>query len=559
MMRPLSPRRAIVVLIALQIALFATVEPRGEFPLNDDWAYAHSVQWLLTEHRVHVSDWAAMNLLPQTLAGGATASVFGFSFTALRHLTQLVALFASAAMLWLFRTAGLTPAQALFAGLAVAITPWWIALANSFMTDFYAIALALPAAALYLRALRSDRQAATGTLIAGVLLSVLGVLQRQVVLVLPFAFGCAWLAARAADTPHSLRSLRNWARAVAPLVASISAIALYKAYLISGPGLPAAQQQIEGRVFPMLGRLLLGDPFYWLWSVKLVSSLVGFTGLVAAGFAIVLLGRGGGTTRQRAWVMICAGVLIVLVLAGAWVPPFRPGQLITATGLGPYSLFDVLGRLQRDLPTPAPELFWRVCGIAAAFGASAFLVAIAAAVRTCWQERARNARRLFLLVVVLSYLLPFAITDYIDRYLLFVLPFILLLLHDAFGVARAPPRRSLVGAGSVLMLILALSSAAATHDYFAWNRARWAAIAEAGRRGATPDTLDGGFEYNGFNRFQVMPQLAVPGKSWWWVKDDQYCVSFEPRQGYAILQTWSVRAWLPTTPGQVFLLKRIEG
>jgi hypothetical protein len=109
------------------------------------------------------------------------------------------------------------------------------------------------------------------------------------------------------------------------------------------------------------------------------------------------------------------------------------------------------------------------------------------------------------------------------------------------------------------MLILALSSAAATHDYFAWNRARWAAIAEAGRRGATPDTLDGGFEYNGFNRFQVMPQLAVPGKSWWWVKDDQYCVSFEPRQGYAILQTWSVRAWLPTTPGQVFLLKRIEG
>jgi hypothetical protein len=109
------------------------------------------------------------------------------------------------------------------------------------------------------------------------------------------------------------------------------------------------------------------------------------------------------------------------------------------------------------------------------------------------------------------------------------------------------------------MLGLGLLSLAATHDYFAWNRARWAAIVEAGRRGATPDTLDGGFEYNGFNRFQVLPQVAVPGKSWWWVKDDLYCVSFEPRQGYATLQAWRVRAWLPTTPERILLLKRLEG
>ena len=399
-MRPWSPWRAAAVLIAVQIALFALIEPRGEFPLNDDWAYAHSVLWLLSEHRVRVSDWAAMNLLPQTLAGGATAAAFGFSFTALRHLTQLVALIASAAMLWLFRTAGLTPAQALLAALVVAITPWWIALANSFMSDFYAIALALPAAALYLRALRSGRHTDAGTLVAAVIFSVLGVLQRQVVLVLPFAFGCAWLATRVADTPHSLRSPRNWAYAAAPLAACVLAIAMYKAYLINGPGLPTAQQQIEGRVLPMLGRLLVGDSFYWLWSAKLVSGLVGFTGLVAAGFAIILLGRGGGTARQRAWILICAGALIVLVLAGVWVPPFRPGQLITATSLGPYSLFDVLGRFERELPTPAPELFWRACAIAAAFGASAFLVATAVTARTCWQERGKDARRLFLLLVV---------------------------------------------------------------------------------------------------------------------------------------------------------------
>ena len=51
--------------------------------------------------------------------------------------------------------------------------------------------------------------------------------------------------------------------------------------------------------------------------------------------------------------------------------------------------------------------------------------------------------------------------------------------------------------------------------------------------------------------------LAAFSCSWWWVKDDLYCVSFEPRQGYTALQSWAVRAWLPSTPRQIFLLKRV--
>jgi len=547
-------RGSIALLLALQLALFALIEPRGEFPLNDDWAYAHSVVWLLAEHRVRLSDWIAMNLLPQTLAGGATAAYVGFSFSALRHLTQAIALLGSLGMLWLFRAAGLTPAQGALAAIATVTTPWWLDLANSYMSDVYAMALALPAAALYLRALAARRPAAL--LAAATAWSMLGVLQRQVVLVLPLAFGCAWILARFAESQGSLRSLRTWVHAAAPLAACGLAIALYKIYLAGGPGVPAAQQLIEGRLLPMLGRLLVGDPFYWLWSGKLVSWLGGFIGLVVAGYAIVLLGRGGGNARQRRAVTAIAVALAACVLAGLWVPPYRSSQLITTTGLGPYSLFDVLGRFDRDVPTPAPGPFWRAYGIAAAVGAGAFLVAVAAAIRNSWAERGADARRVFLLVVVVAYLLPFAITDFVDRYLLFVLPFILLLVHDAFGAAQREARRGVVAVGAALIAIPAVLGTAAAHDYFAWNRSRWAAIAEAIHRGATPDTLDGGFEYNGFHRFETTPRSAVPGKSWWWDKDDLYCVSFEPRAGYRLLQTWNVRAWLPTTPRTVLLLQR---
>lgn len=548
-------RHGVALLLALQIGLFALIEPRGEFPLNDDWAYAQSVLWLLAEHRVRLSDWIAMNLLPQTLAGGATAALFGFSFTALRHVTQAIALLGSLAMLWLFRTAGLTPAQGVLAAIATVTTPWWLELANSYMSDLYAIALALPAAALYLRALKSSRRA--WLVPAATALSVLGVLQRQVVLVLPLAFGCAWMLTRLTESPRPWRSARNCITAAAPLAASALAIALYKLYLAGGPGVPAAQQLIEGRLLPMLGRLLVGDSFYWLWSAKLVSWLAGFIGLVVAGYAIVLLGRGGGSAKQRLVVTVIAVVLMACAFIGLWLPPYRSGQLITATGLGPYSLFDVLGRFQRDSPTSEPDLFWRMCGIAVAVGASAFLVAIAMAMRKSWAERGADGRRIFLLVTVIAYLVPFAITDFVDRYLLFVLPFILLLVHDVFGTPQQTAARGLTAVGAAVMALFAVLSAAAAHDYFAWNRSRWAAIAEAVHRGATPDTLDGGFEYNGFHRFETTPRASVPGKSWWWVKDDRYCVSFEPRAGYRLLQAWYVRAWLPTTPGKVLLLERV--
>lgn len=44
-------------LVVIQLVLMTISWPAGNFPTNDDWAYAHSVQWLLTEHRIRLSDW----------------------------------------------------------------------------------------------------------------------------------------------------------------------------------------------------------------------------------------------------------------------------------------------------------------------------------------------------------------------------------------------------------------------------------------------------------------------------------------------------------------------
>ncbi|HET7924933.1 MAG TPA: hypothetical protein VFL30_08540, partial [Rhodanobacteraceae bacterium] len=187
-----------ITVAAVALALAFAVDPRGNFPLNDDWAYAHSVEWLFVEHRIRLSDWIAMNLLPQTLLGTLATAIGGFAFTTLRHLTQIVAAAVAVLALGFFRAAGLDRRDALMATLTLIAMPCWLPLANSYMTDLYGMLFALPAAALFVRALREPKPV---LLVGGTLLAVAGVLQRQVVLAVPAAFCVAWLAARPRRTP----------------------------------------------------------------------------------------------------------------------------------------------------------------------------------------------------------------------------------------------------------------------------------------------------------------------------------------------------------------------
>ncbi len=143
------------------------------------------------------------------------------------------------------------------------------------------------------------------------------------------------------------------------------------------------------------------------------------------------------------------------------------------------------------------------------------------------------------------------LTDYIDRYLLFALPFVLVV-----GRAASPgPVRAGRALAIVCIVCELLLGGAATHDYFAWNRARWAAIDAARHLGATSGTLDGGFEYNGYYCCEAPPRPRL-GKSWWWVEDDRFVVAFSVPPGYVERRRFPVERWLPRTPATIFLSER---
>ena len=537
----MTDRRAIAILLGLHLAIVAIVQPRGDFPLNDDWAYAHSVEWLLAEGRFRLSDWVGNNLVPQALAGAAVTAVAGFSFEALRHLTQAVAVAAMAATYFWFRAARLEPSAALAAAAAIVAFPAWPVLANSYMTDLYGFALALAAAAFFLKALETTSR---GALVLATAFSVAGVLERQVILVIPLAFlvASAWtrrpLNARAAAT------------GAAPFAVAMAAEVAYELYLLHGPGLPSGQRMVQGRVAEMALKALTNTDGMTMWVLGNLAEICAYLGLFAIGW--LAWQPGAATRRAVRWAFAGGLAIAVAAIALSWFPPYRAGYVIDRVGIGPLLLYDAtrgLAPLDRS-----PGFLWPALALAGAFATAALATAIVTRiVEVVRRRREADPVMVFALAATFAYLGPLVLTDYGDRHLLYALPFLFVLWARSGAAEASGPRRSVAAlwiAGAIVV------SSVATRDYFAWNRARWDAIRMAERLGANADTIDGGFEYNADRRFEEHPWKSVPGKSWWFVTDDRYVVAFSPVPGYDVVETWKVPRWLPRSPAEVRLLRR---
>ena len=79
-------------LLAVWILAVLAVDPVGNFALNDDWAYASAVRMLVEQGELRLSGWTAANLITQLLWGALFCLPFGFSFTALRISTLVLAM-----------------------------------------------------------------------------------------------------------------------------------------------------------------------------------------------------------------------------------------------------------------------------------------------------------------------------------------------------------------------------------------------------------------------------------------------------------------------------------
>ncbi len=539
------------------VAVVAVVGIGGDFPLNDDWSYAWAVRTLCHEGRLRLLQWTGASVIAQVGYGALLCRLFGFSFTVLRASTLTLAALGVLGWYALLVRIGVRGALLAVATLILALDPLYVNLAFTFMTDVPFTAVAVLAGWCYVRGIQEQR---TGTLIAGSLLAAVALLIRQHGVFLPAAAALAivfW-----DDRPLSRRLEAAAAAALVPALAFVA----YHAWLFTVAGAPSGYTNKIGEAQRTTALMLVNCAFRGTQ----------YLGLLAAPLAPALL-RDALTRRPRqlvAWTVALALPAIVLwVREGALL--FNLPNVLYDFGAGPVSLRDthVLG-----LPPPTHVgLALRLpLTIVATLSAAALCTAGAAAIAALRARsdpvtvagsagrRTANARadRGFLL---LAAVLLFAGTllqsrYYFDRYLLPVLPF-----AAAAVLAHVRPRTA-SASGVVLAVALAWLAIAGTHDYLAWNRARFAGLAALERAGVPPTEIDGGFEFNAWHlapTFGHWPtdeeaRVGQPAdrRSWWWVVDDRFVVSFRELPGYDVHAAVPFTRWLVPGEGHVFVLQR---
>ena len=136
------------------ICMILLANPIGDFPLNDDWAYAYSVQHLLQHGEFRLSDWTATNLLGQAVWGALFCLPFGFSFTTLRLSTAVLGLVGILATYGILREVNTSRQIATIGAVTLACCPIYFALSLTFMKSdviLYRICDRIPGSLLHTR------------------------------------------------------------------------------------------------------------------------------------------------------------------------------------------------------------------------------------------------------------------------------------------------------------------------------------------------------------------------------------------------------------------------
>jgi 4-amino-4-deoxy-L-arabinose transferase-like glycosyltransferase len=546
---------SVLALVGLWIVIAIAVNPIGNFPLNDDWAYGKAVQRLLETGVVRIPDWSAMNHIVQLFWGALFCLPFGFSFTALRFSTLTLGLVGVLAVYALLREFHPRPPIPILGALLIALNPIYLGLSNTFMTDVPFFALFVLSLWLFSRGLMRNR---TKLLVAGVVAAGFALMIRQFGLVLFVAFGCAYVYKKGA-------ALKNVMTGILMAALGVGLQISYQFWLrATGRG-----SAFFGNPVRDVSKILsAGAGVVVLESLKRVLEYAIYSGMFLFPFLLLLFVR-----QYRSWPMarrrwrvgflaVFSAVTLVEFALHDIRLPFT-NNVMSDLGLGPLTLRDAaFGPTDFGIP-PAMRALWITLTVVGVLGAGLLFVFFFLGGQRIFRKRRAASRPetgtvVLVFSAVLIYFFSILARTFFDRYLLPFWPLFLILAAvaaaDSGAVKRTPRTVTLV----IVLLLLAYGGFAvgATHDYLLWNRVRWNAtdvLMETDK--VWPRQIDGGLEFNGWNLFRLDYQ-PTPGKSWWWVEGDDYCVSFGLIPDYKIAKSYPLKRWLPFGPKTILVLRK---
>jgi hypothetical protein len=494
---PASLCAALVALCALAASPFA------QYGGNDDFAYIRSAKILAETGRIVYVGWSSAMLGWQLALGAAFLKLFGFSFTAAR-LSMLCVAVVTAYLL--HRTAarlGLNAWNATLVTLTLVLSPLYLPLSVSFMSDIpglLAIVIAVYCCTLALDA-RTSRHA-TALLIAGSALSVVLGTARQT----------GWLGALIVVPCAALLMRRR----------GVSLAGMFAVWLLSFGAVLGCLHWFSLQMYSTAESAPpVGSANGQLYDAAMSSVRVPLE--LAFLVAPVLLAYGirffrSASVRARAIMFAGAGLAVaffLLRLHGYWAYVLLvPAAITEGNYVTPHGILEMPAIGLR--PVAFPPLWRLLASVVCYVSGAAFLALLPSTLRR--KKLDNEADRLISWGQLLVLLCPLALVylgflslrvvagNLFDRYLL-PLCFVLAIVAARLYQDRVTPR--LPRAGFAMVAIFAIVGIAGMHDMFAANRARMQAINEVEQAGIPRSELYGGFSYDGWTQIDNQGYIDV--------------------------------------------------
>jgi hypothetical protein len=541
-LRALAENGLIVAVFAAAIAL---IHPRGNFPLNDDWDFALPTWTFARTGQFHFTNFTAVSLRAMVLWGAAWTRLFGASFEVLRASTLALAAATLPVVNTILRRAKVATFPRVVTTLAFAFHPIFIWSSCTYMTEVPFVFASAIAFLFFYRALTEDR---LGLAIIGTLFAIVSWFVRQTGVSNFLAPLAIVLIERRALTPRWKRYATLFASALAAFVVLLMVRPQWLAGSVDEFALHFSEWHQE--TFRLPEQLAQADQYsvFNLQNAALFLLPLTLPMLVAA------------RRRWARWEIVLAAAAAVVIFVrvgevhseGETLPylgkccGILPGNILVNWGLGPLTLPGVWtsgGKFPVQLTDGARLLL--TYGSAAIATVLATLL-IAALVR----DRALMIR-LGVGTAIAGTMAIIGAGFYFDRYE----------LDSAWAATLVLPllipwqRRACRVLAIVALIAVATFDVCAVHDYFEWNRARWAAIESLRARGVPVTELNGGSEASNYlerwkmTRRQWRQSLAAPPR--------KYVIAFDPYAGYRTIERHPWRSWLGWRDAAVLTLERI--
>lgn len=215
-----------ILLIVLFCAIL--VNPSRNILYDDDFAYAWSVEELVENHRLRISDWTSSALVFQVFWGAAFCLPYGFSFAAVNISTYVISAIGLIAFFYLLEKLGFSLKKRVVSVLILFSCPLYFDFSLSFMTDIPYTSMMLISLYFFVRAIRDKEER---WWIAGSISISLAFLTRQIAVCIVGGLACSFIV-----DVHRTKKVdwRKWICAFGPAVCIASVYFLWL-NLVHGP------------------------------------------------------------------------------------------------------------------------------------------------------------------------------------------------------------------------------------------------------------------------------------------------------------------------------------